>query len=227
MKNKTFSLIKFTKQTAAIFSAILISLAFTSCIKPGDMALQNGAQLFQQQKFDAAESCFKEALNEECSYTKDVIYIYIANCYSQRGDFDTAISYRKQAMEISKKPSSDDYNNLAMLYRLKKDDATAEQYFLKSIELSPEDPIAYVSLGGLYMTAENFDKAITYLEKAEDLNGTIGIIYADLSICYAKKGNFKEAEAAYDEAVKQKTENLAQFRAQLDEMEGYSEKDVK
>src|SRR5574344_215260 len=224
MKNKFYNL---PKSIVLMLLTVIVSITIVSCMKPGDMTIQSGAQCFKQQKFEEAESYFKQALNEECSYSKDMIYIYISNCYSQRGDYETAISYRKQAIELKKSASANDYNNIAILYRYNKDDVTAEQYYLKAIEVAPEDAIAYVSLGGLYMTAENFDKAIIYLEKAEDLNGTIGIIYADLSIGYAKNGNFKEAEAAYDEAVKQKTENLAKFRAQLDEMEGYSEKDVK
>lgn len=216
MKNKFYNL---PKSIVLILLTVIVSITIVSCMKPGDMTIQSGAQCFKQQKFEEAESYFKQALNEECSYSKDMIYIYISNCYSQRGDYETAISYRKQAIELKKSASANDYNNIAILYRYNKDDVTAEQYYLKAIEVAPEDAIAYVSLGGLYMTAENFDKAIIYLEKSELLNTKIPITHADLAICYAKKGDFIKAEEQYKKAEKLKADNLEQFRAQLDEIE--------
>lgn len=215
--SKPFSFV--AKIIAAAAVAVCISVTCTSCIKTGDLAIQNGTQLFQQKKFAQAEQFFQQALKEETSYSKDVIYIYIANCYSQRSDYDTAISYRKQALEV-KPADADNYNSIALLYRLKKDDTTAEQMYRKAIELAPEDFTAYVSLGALYMTADRIDDAIPLLEKAELLNGRIGIIHADLAICYAKKGMFDDAEDEYTEAVNNKAESLPQFREQLDKLEG-------
>src|SRR5574344_272236 len=206
------------KVCALATAVVLFSTIFTACLKTGDLAIQNGSQLYQQKKFEESDQFFQQALKEECSYSKDVILIFIANCYSQRGDYDTAISYRKQALEVNE--DADNYNNIAMLYRLKKDDATAEAMYRKAIALAPDDAVGYVSLGALCMTADRIDEAIPLLEKAEALNGGIGIGHADLAICYAKKNQFSDAEDEYEEAVKNKADNLQQFRDQLNKIEG-------
>lgn len=193
-----------------------------SSVKAGDLAIQNGSKLFQQKKFDQAEQFFQEALNEECSYDKDSIYIYIANCYSQKGDFDTAISYRKKALELNAKDYTN-CNNIGILYRLKKDDVSAEQMFKKSMEIEPDDIVAIASLGALYMTANRNEEAIEYLDKALDIDDSDGKVHADLAICYARIGKFDEAEDEYAQAVKQKADKLDDFRKELNELEGVAD----
>lgn len=206
-----------------VIAGILMSVVPMMCshMKAGDLAIQNGAKLFEQKNFDQAESFFQQALKEDCSYSKDTIYMYIANCYSQKGDFDSAILYRKKALEIDAS-DFDNYNNLGMLYRLKKDDASAEIMFKKATELAPKNIVAFASLGALYLTANRIDEAIEYFDKALYIDDSDGAVHADLAICYARKGKFDDAENEYAEAVKQKADNLEKFRAELNTLEGAS-----
>lgn len=185
-------------------------------MKPGDYVIREGTQLFQNKNFARAEEYFQQALNMECTYSKASIYIYIANTYSQRGDYDTAIDYRLKSFEMD--PDVTNCNNIGMLYRIKQDDKTAAEYFYKAIEMAPEDVVAYASLGALFMTSKDFDKAIQFLERANEMNGQLGIIHADLAVCYANKGRWEECDKELDIAGKLKAENLAQFKSQIDEL---------
>lgn len=199
------------------------SLCFTSCLQKGDVAIQQGAAYFQRGKFDLAETAYKMALDVECSYPKDYIYILISNCRSQQGDYDDAIEWRNKALEI--REDAENYVNLALIYRLKNDEATAEEMYKKAIELAPKNPSTHGSLGALYLSQNRIDEAIPLFEKCLELNEGIAQIHANLAVCYARKGLFDEAEEELSYAQSLRVENYAQFKAEIDALEkdaGYS-----
>ena len=200
------------------FFCIFISLSFlfVSCMKDGDILVQEGARFFNQKRFDLALEDFEKALESETSYEPRILYIYISNCYSQMGDQDLAIEWRLKALEIAEDASN--YLNIGFLYRLKGDDDTAEKMYLKALELDGEDAAIYASLGSLYLTHDRIDEAVAMLEKACDIDDRSGIIHADLAICYAKQSLFDEAEDEYSLALRYKAPNIIEFRARLDEL---------
>ncbi len=207
------------------FLLIPFSMFFTSCISKGDMAIQQGSAYLQKGQYDRAEEAFTSALNEECTYGKDYIYILISTCRVQKGDYDGAIEWRKKALDIRVDP--DNYINLGMLYRLKEDDATAEEMYKKAIEIAPQDPNTYGSLGALYLSQNRIDEAIPYFQECLRMNSWIGIIHADLAICYGRKGLFDEAEEEMSAALALRAENHDDLRTELDELEnkaGYVKK---
>ncbi len=191
---------------------------FSSCVlKAGDAAIQRGSALFQRKKFDEARTYFEAALNEETTFPKDSIYILISNCYSQQGDYDNAIDWRKKALELSPEDESN-YLNLAFLYRLKKDDATAESLFKKAAELKPEDPAPYASLASLYITSGNMEDALSMLLTANELDENIPIVHADLAVVYARLGQFLKAEEELEIAEELKADNIALFRQEVESL---------
>lgn len=200
---------------ASIISSIFLAAFVTSCQVPGDVDIQQGSKLFAQKRYNDARACFELALTEECNFPKETIYVYISNCYSQTGEYEKAIEYRKMALEIVEDPSN--YLKLGMIYRVIQDDDSAEEMFKKALALYPSAD-AYASLGALYMTREDFKKAAENLENSLDLSDKNGFVHADLAICYAKLGMFEEAEEEYEWARKLKCDNLEVFRQQLNQI---------
>lgn len=209
-----------------LLALILSGLSFSSCVVPaGDLDIQQGARYFQKKKFDEARHCFEMALEEECTFPKESVYIYISNCYSQQEDYDSAIEWREKALEIS--PDADNLLQLGMIYRVKLDDDKAEEYFKKALELNTRNAAAYASLGSLYMTHNRTDEAIEMLENSLDINNLSSIVHADLAVCYARKGMEKEAMDELQWAADHKFEQIAEFKDQvislLNEFENDSE----
>lgn len=210
-----------TKKNPSIIIAsvllILTSLFISSCtLKKGDMAIQEGAAAFNRKEFDKAIGLFQMGLSVETSYSPESVYVMIANCYSQKMEHDQAIEWRKKALEISEEPEN--YLNLGMIYRIKQDDDTAEQMFLKALELDDNNAATYASLGALYITHDRIDEAIPLFKEAEAINPRSGIIHADLAICYARKGDFDLADEELEIAQNYKVDNYAKFFAEVEEL---------
>ena len=101
------------------------------------------------------------------------------------GNFDEAEAIYKDA--IAKNPQMPQlYNNLAVLYLMKKDNASAEANFRKALEARPDYPEALVGLTRLYLGTGQRDKANEVVSQAlknspEDaqLNLQAGIVYFD------------------------------------------------
>lgn len=195
--------------------AVFILSLFVSCVKPGDLDVQQGSRLFQQKKFSEAKELFELALTEECSYSPESLYIMISNCYSQQGEYDTAIEWRKKSLETMP-DDTENYLNLGMIYRLKNDEETAEDFFKKALALAPEDADANASLGTLYLAQGRNTEALPLLEKALEAKPTQGLLHADLAVCYARLHLFSKAEEEYQQAVKYRAPHIDQFRAELD-----------
>ena len=193
------------------------SMVFTSCLQKGDMAIQQGSAYFQRKQFDLAETAFKMALDVECSYPKEYIYVLISNCYSQRGGYDGAIEWRNKALEI--REDAENYVNLGLIYRLKNDETTAEQMYKKALELAPDDGGVYGSIASLYLSQDRIDEAIPLFEKCLELNPRMPVVYADLAVCYARKGRFDEAEEMLSFAHKMKVDRYDEFRSEIDALE--------
>ncbi len=209
--------------TKKIIILVLLICVFTllpfllkGCYKEGDMTLQQGFTLMSKKRQNEAIDCFKIALGQENSYGEELIDILIANCYSQLGNYDDAIEWRKKSNELS--PDATNCAEIGLLYRVKNDDATAEEMFRKALEIDSGNNYAMNNLASLYLTQNRIDEAVPLFEKSLETEKTEGIIYADLAVCYARKGNFEKAEEYLASAEKLKTRDIEKFRKEVDEL---------
>lgn len=66
----------------------------------------------------------------------------------------------------------------------------AVKYYLNSLLLKRVNPQAFKGLGKAYRNLKKFDRAISALEKAKEIDSEDAEIYSELGICYLAKGNF-------------------------------------
>ncbi len=95
----------------------------------------------------------------------------IASIYRDKGDYDKALEYYQQALELSEddKQRATNYNNIASIYFAKGDYNKAIEYLQKAIEL--EERVgdyhgvaqSYLNLGVTYIEAKNYELAEKYL----------------------------------------------------------------
>jgi len=88
---------------------------------------------------------------------------------SNAGQHDAAIAKFQEAIGII--PTCYNcYNNIAFSYTAKKDFASAETAYKKSIEVKPDDAAAYVGLAGIYFNTGKSAEAQPLIEKAVQID---------------------------------------------------------
>ncbi len=90
---------------------------------------------------------------------------HLAISYRRAGDDESAIFWYKKSIDLAPENITA-INNLALVYMYKKEYNTAVEYYLLSIKIAPEDPEGYYGLGNLLYSVGQYQKSITYMEKA-------------------------------------------------------------
>jgi len=99
---------------------------------------------------------------------KLILYNYLAGLYYQTKDYDEALKYCKEAIEIHSGHYLA-YVNMGLIYHRTNQYEQSLQSYKKAIELDPVHAPAYEKLGKLYVSQKQFDKAREMREKAESI----------------------------------------------------------
>lgn len=103
------------------------------------------------------------------------------------------------------------YNELGVLYQLKKNYNEAEKFYLKATQLSPEWAIPQSNLSGLYIAGKNYDKALAYADIADSLQKDLQSISVNRGFINEKKGNLLFAEEDYRRSIEINSRHFAPF----------------
>ena len=137
-------------------------------------------------------------------------YILKANRSEDEGNSDSALYYIKKLVE--EYPNSyESYNQLGVIYGSRNELKLAEQAFKKSLEIYPDNYMAYTYLFGQHVMYGFYD-----LLPTEERDVSIGLKYAEKLIdlkpnsahgfhakanCYRQIGEFEKAIPLYDKSV--------------------------
>ncbi|MDW8136762.1 MAG: tetratricopeptide repeat protein [Thermodesulfobacterium sp.] len=157
----------------------------------------------------------------------------IAGIFYSKGDLDRALNYYEQSLKIQndEKERTATYNNIALIYKDKRDYKKAEEYFIKAIDLGTRVgdyhgvAVYMINLGELYINMENYSRAEEYLTEGLKRILKVGdkyweaTAYEYFGILYAKKKNIKLAKEYFQKAhdlfqsigATQRAEQIAQF----------------
>lgn len=124
----------------------------------------------------SAERDFKQAMT--LAPTNVSIALNYANLLWKTGRDKEALALYKQSLQM------DPGNHAALtalgyLSRDLKDPVDAEKYFLKLVELYPEDYVPYFALGDLYTSNRKYDRAQANYEKAHQLAPKNALVVAE------------------------------------------------
>lgn len=103
------------------------------------------------------------------------------------------------------------YNELGVLYSLKKEYEIAENYYKKAGELSPEWVVPWANLSGLYATTRSFEKGMAAAEKAKALSPGLLCIYVNSGFLQEKKGDLLKAEDLYHKSININSRHYSPF----------------
>lgn len=108
------------------------------------------------------------------------------------GDYDKAIDYLKEAIELN--PRNDiAWNNLGFSYYRKGDHDKALEYYRKAIELNPKNDSAWNNLGLIYLDMKDYDNAIKYFREAIELSPKDDFAWNNLGWAYFYKEDYDKA----------------------------------
>ena len=196
--------------------------------------MNKGNSLSELMRLDEAADCYFAGLkiNESLQDEKGKLQSYnnLSVLFKKAKQYDKAISYAKQSLEISKKNNLKNsiaisYDNLANIYDLSGKRDSIIWYRKQAINLfenlNDEKNAArcYHNLGHYYLLHDNFNESKKYLDKALlkrlkiKNNIDIASTYTSLGIIADKENNFVEAEdyllKAKELLKNEKTENKA------------------
>ena len=130
---------------------------------------------------------------------------YYSDLYEEKSErqyFDKAIMYINRQLEEIENCYYLVHRGLIYMDAFELDLAIAD--FEKAIEYIPQDWAAHNNLGCCYKYRGLFDKAIEYLEKANEFLGDEKnpLPYSNMADCYAAKGEYEKAINCYEKALK-------------------------
>ena len=118
-----------------------------------------------------------------------------------KGQFKRALTFTEE-LAIEYPRNSRVWKNLGVVNRYLKNYEQAEKHFLYSIELDGSDVDTYCSLGGVYLSVGNFDKAVLYIEKGLYLSGnksTFALL--NYLVLQGRKGKLHETLLRFNDAL--------------------------
>jgi len=166
--------------------------------------LENGTNLFYQEKYDAAKEIFETILDDNDHIAE--AHYYLAKCLFSLGDLDEAIDHGEKAVELDDK-NAEYHFELGMMYAEDARDASIfrapfiagdiKEQFERTVELDPDHLQGRIGLTQFYLQAPgiaggDIDKALEQAKivaKMDEMQG--GFL---LSQIYIEKDDFKKAE---------------------------------
>ena len=121
--------------------------------------------------------------------------------YSKKGDYDSAISCYKKAIELDP-DNAVNHNNLGLAYHRKGDDDLAIPCYKEAIKLDPNCVLAHNNLGLAYHRKGDDDLAVSFYKEAIKLDPNCVLAHNYLGLAYHRKGEYDLAVSFYKEAIK-------------------------
>ncbi|MBT8377702.1 MAG: tetratricopeptide repeat protein [Ignavibacteria bacterium] len=182
---------------------LILILILTTQIVP-QSSLENGINLFNQEKYSAAKEAFESILEKNDNNAE--AHLYLAKCLFELGDLDEAIEHGEKAVELDDN-NADFHFELGLLYAEDARDASIfrapfvagniKEQFKRTIELDPDHLQGRIGLAEFYLQAPGIaggdvDKALEHAKIVETMNEMQGGFL--LARIYIEKESFSKAE---------------------------------
>ncbi len=133
------------------------------------------------------QGLYKKAINEIKKALKikkdEDLYFYLGNLYEENNEYKKAIRIFKK---IRNKRLNEAYFHIAYNYNNLNKKKEALKYFKRILKNDNSNILAYLSIGGFYLENQEYQKALDYLLKGENIDSNNYLIHFYLATCYDK-----------------------------------------
>lgn len=151
-----------------------------------------------ENKLEIAEQLLNEL--EVLESSNEEIYIQKANIFSRKDDHKKAIELLEIALEITE-DEADVLNLLGMEHLFLEDYDNARYYFMKCVEIDPEDYSSLYNIIYCFEYLEMYDEAIDYLNIYLNTNPYCEVAWHQVGKQYYLLKSYEKALAAFDFAI--------------------------
>ncbi len=185
--------------------------------------LEQGNAFFKDGKYDLALTLYDEFIKKNPGAYQ--VYLNIGDCYREKGDMEKAIQSYNTLLENAKADKAMGSNMTAKglaaigLCYLRQDNFDqAQDYFKKSIEVSPQDELLPYNVAEIFFSNQKIDDAQKYYEMAAQIKPDWPDPYLKLAYIFLNKADMAKASEYLDKFLKLEpdTERSTQAKAILD-----------
>jgi len=187
------------------------------------MAFKEGNMHYGKADFTNAAQSYEEAVQHNPDF--GIVYFFLANSYdnlsTKAGDNRTellnkAVDNYNKAITVIKdeEPSGAQIRKLSYEYLIAaygpdklNDFSQAEPIAKKLIDLEPNEPSNYRTMGDLYEKQGMYDEAEAYFLKSVDVRKDDALGYSVLAGYYNRQGNFEKTMEAWENRAKAEPNN--------------------
>ena len=188
--------------------AIILVLALAGCATTGTTTDKTkmaegyygrGLSHLQGKDYEKALVEFQRSINTDSKYKMS--YYATGMVYDLMGKYNEAEKYYKESIDIDSE-FSDAHNALGTIFMKQKKWKEALKSFQRALnnKLYATPNITYVNMGDVYMTLEDYPKAVEAYREAKRFASQDYIIYR-LGMALIKAGSTKDAIAEFQEGV--------------------------
>ncbi len=163
----------------------------------------DGNKLFEEAKYEEALEAYQDFLTKNPDFHK--IYLNIANCYLKMEKFDEAIkgynTFMEKVPDATVEIKAKCLAAIGEIHMKKGDMKTAQEWFVKSIDLNPKDEILAYNVAEIFFSNNKNEEAIKYFTMASQIKPTWGTPHLKLGYVYLNMGDMEKAKASFKKFI--------------------------
>lgn len=194
----------------SIFKLKKVEDAVGAALDENAAIIEKGNQAFEAGNYEEALSAFKEFQTLTPEFFE--VHVNIANCLMKLEKYDEAIAEYNVFMEKAGSGAKAEvkakcFASIGEIHLKKGDMSTAQNFFMKSVDLNPKDEILAYNVGEIFFGNNKYDEALKYFEVARDIKPDWSIPYLKLGYVYSNTGDMKKAIENFKKFVELDPEN--------------------
>jgi len=176
---------------------------------------EKGNLLIKEEKYDEALAVFEEFLTKYPEVYQ--AHLNIGTCNLKKGELNIAEAEFMLVLDKTMKNFGDykkdpqaslrAFTGLAEIYIRREDFETAQNYFAKALDISPEDEVAAYNVGEVFFSHQKVDEAIKYFELSIQIKKDWSKPYMKLGYAYLNKGDFNKSLEYFNKFIEIDSEN--------------------
>ena len=150
------------------------------------------------EEIDQAIDCLRRSISVQPGLEN--VYLTLSHAYIRASDITSTIEILQELIKLFP-DSAEGYRLLGGAYMLNAQDFEAEECFLKSLDILPDQSYTRLHLGALQSRMLKFDSAIKHLNIVLDSGELAGEAHIQLGNTYKDSGEYDKAIKHYETAM--------------------------